>query len=204
MEQFSLLEARQSVDAWSQLTPEQRTKAGLASEALANKFDLDYHDIGLIMVKNDTGEHKPVVMLIAGNGLFKGNWNEIMFRTWLDTDYQLPYKANRGQYVVKVGGQKIDTRKGMTKEVYTAFIDSRRGIDLSLADSEELADRNGDAWTRTLLTGEFEEIDEHNAHFVPIGYVKNGAAYIGEQSLYKFGSPVTDDRMRFRPAIVIE
>ena len=55
-------------------------------------------------------------MLTSGNGIYRGSLDDIMDN----------HRANQSFYTMKVAGQTVDTRKGMTWEMYQAFINQAK------------------------------------------------------------------------------
>lgn len=143
-------------DELESLTPEQRERVQALQAALAEKFGLEPEAFGAVAVGKGE-QSRLVVMLTAGNGLYKGSWNAIMD------------KKSAKDFEIEVGGQKIDTRTAMTWEAYQAFVaDARaRGVEL-LPDSEPLSKRTGQPWSGTWLTG--EKPDGLNARYGYVGY----------------------------------
>ena len=170
-------------DAPTSLKPEQRKQAEAVIANMAEKFERPPEDFGVVMVENEAGEKRPVVMLTAGNGLYKGSWNTVMS------------DAQTEAFTIVVNGKQIDTRSAMTEDAYRAFIadEKARGIE-PLPDSSQLSNENGQPWTWTLLTGE-----QAHGFDAPVAYVRDGNARRSWGSRVRSGSLV-----RVRPAVVIE
>lgn len=93
----------------------------------------------------ESRERRTFVMLITGNGLYKGSYDNIMNNK----------KANKEAYMVEVDGKQIDTREAMTWDLYQAFINQAKADGVNpLPDSAALSKENGQPWTKTWLTGE--------------------------------------------------
>jgi hypothetical protein len=177
-----------------ELTPEQQEKATATAAALAERFDVSAEDFSVLRTSGEDGDTLTVVYT-AGNGIDLGDSDK-------DYDTARSWDAIFGEdaderFVVEVDGKAVDSRRGMTREVYDAFIQDARdkGID-PLPDSPQLSDQNGDIWTDTWLTG--EDADRRGA---PIAYV------LGDGDVHSGVNPrVRDARRehRFRPAVVIE
>lgn len=179
MEQLTAIETENRVDVWNLLSPEQRIKAGLAAEALVNKFKLDSQDVGIVMVESAAGEPKPVVMYTAAEGIYRGSWEQVVSK-----------KANK-DFMVKVGRQKVDTRQAMTFAVYDAFVEDAKS---------KGATPLPDSHTLTLLTG-------HNSGnfvmLIPTGVVADGLRG-DEATYYRIFKDDAGPAVCFRPAVVIE
>ncbi|MEK9196058.1 MAG: hypothetical protein AAB914_01685, partial [Patescibacteria group bacterium] len=99
---------------------------------------------GVVLV-GEGDRQKAVVMLTTGSGLYKGSYNTIMANE----------VSNNQAYTIEVDGQKIDTRKAMTGSVYQAFIEQaiKSGVDPLPDSPPALAEKSGQPWTETWLTG---------------------------------------------------
>lgn len=167
------------------INPEERERASGLQTAFAEKFSTDEReltpeDFGVVVVGE--GEARQVfVMLTTGNGLQHGSYNKIMGKR----------RANAAKYTVEVDGQKIDTRKVMTRDLYYAFITQAKA---PLPDSVALLIENSGYWTvATWLTGE-----------EPYGsYAQYGAVHDGDP-LHSWESRGCGWRhVGFRPAAVV-
>lgn len=173
-------------DVLAELSPEQRKQAKAVKAAMAEKFDLPLSEFGAVLVEGgDSSEQKTVIMLTAGNGLYRGSWNTVM------SDHQTE------DFTIEVDGKQIDTRPAMTEAVYRSFIDAEKALGSDpLPDSSQLSNENGNGqpWTRTLLTG--EQAGDFDA---PVADVNDGDA-----RRYRRGRGFASGSVRVRPAVVIE
>lgn len=178
------VEASDVIESSKRLTPEQQKKADGAVAAMAEKFGVAPEGFSILRTKADDGREGIVVALTSPNGLYKGSWNQIMD------------KKSDKDFVIEVDGQKVDTRKGMTRATYRAFITEAQAQSPNnpLPDSNPLSKENGEPWTATWLTG--EQAGVRNA---PCAGVNAGQGY--EYWYYR-----GNDRrgLRVRPAVVIE
>jgi hypothetical protein len=78
--------------------------------AIAAKFDLARQDLGTVLVADSAGGKQTAVFLNTANGVYRGQWVEIFA------------PGNDEKFLIDVGGTRFDTRDGMTKAVYEAFI----------------------------------------------------------------------------------
>lgn len=125
-----------------------------AVQALAEhyaEFGAKPEDFGLISYEDDEGKKVSAVMYTASKGLDLGV-NNRSYDSIMDND---------SAHKVKVGSQEVDTRRGMTKDLYYAFSDGVRRSDLAAVPDK---DNGADDWSITLLTG---EPADHN--MVPCG-----------------------------------
>lgn len=174
-----------------ELTPNLHEKADKTIEAMSAKFNIDSKDLTVLMIETKAGK-KPVVVYTAGNGIDLGDPKEQYDnkRSWKS----IFDKKNAVNFMVEVDGQQVDTRKGMTREVYDTMYNEAKANGQVLPDSQELAEQNDQPWTYTLLTGE-----EADRDFAPVADVRDGevAQYVSRRD---YDSHV----VRFRPAVVIE
>ncbi len=174
--------------------PEKLAKANKLISAMAEKFGVKEDDFSLLGVETETGNEQMVAAYTAPNGIDLGDpakdYDEK--RSW---DAIFDKKAKKS-FIFTVGGQEVDSRKGMTWATYQTFIANAkdRGID-PLPDSRQLADQNGQVWTDTWLTGE-PPADGEGAW---VAYVDGGRP---DRNWYWRGGG--DVVRRFRPAVVIE
>lgn len=138
----AMSEAPNNTDVLATLSPEQHERARALQSAMAEKFSTEQtpltpEDFGVVLA-GESGGQRAVVMLTTGNGLYKGSYNSIMS------------EESDEEFVVKVDGEKVDTRSAMTWEVYEAFIKQAiaSGID-PLPDSQSLSEQNDQPWTAT-------------------------------------------------------
>jgi len=165
-------------------SPEQRQQAEAVIAALAEKFERPAEDFGVVLVESVEGEPRAVVMLTAGNGIYKGSYNAVMAN------------KNTDDFMLEIDGRQVDTRTAMTWDVYQAFINGEkvRGTN-PLPDSPQLADQNNQPWTETWLTG--EPADDFNAY--------SGLVNLEGYPNYVWGPRnYADDTLRFRPAVMLE
>lgn len=155
----------ETADLFNTLTPEQQERATVLQSAMVERFStkeisLSPEDFGLVVVlgpkryydmrglepmPEESRERRTFVMLITGNGLYKGSYDNIMNNK----------KANKEAYMVEVDGKQIDTREAMTWDLYQAFINQAKADGVNpLPDSAALSKENGQPWTKTWLTGE--------------------------------------------------
>lgn len=98
----------ETTDLLTTLNPEQQERATGLQTVMVERFStketpLTPEDFGLVAV-GEGESRKVIVMLTAGNGLYRGSYDQIMNDK----------KANQAAYIVKFDGQKIDTRQAMT------------------------------------------------------------------------------------------
>lgn len=186
--------SEQSTDVFAMLTPEQQERATKLTGAMAEKFGVDEKDFSVLETKDGT----KAVAYTAGNGIDLGDPTKTVDkkRSW----NSIFDKKNAKNFMIEVDGKKVDTRAGMTSDVYDAMVDGAKARgDEFLPDSPQLSksDENGQPWTLTLMTGEPESADEINA---PIRDVS------GDGRVYGLWVYRVNDiaHVRFRPAVVIE
>ena len=181
---------------------ELEARVDAAKKALADQYKehdptITEADFSLVEVEGENGKVKRVVMLTREQGIDFGDSTEEFDpkRSW----NAITANANDERFEVTVNGTTSDTRKGMTKEVYRAFIKQKIAANEKLVaegkDPLPLPDSAGlQPWTDTWLTGE-----EAGGSLAPVGGVREGEA--GVVSLHR-----GDDYrvLRFRPAVVIE
>lgn len=176
-------ETAQTAESLGQLTPEQQKKVDGSIAAMAEKFGVKPEEFSVLRTTAEDGREGIVVAHTAPNGIYKGSWNKIMDK-----------KSNK-DFIVEVDGQQIDTRTGMTRSVYRAFIAEARanGVD-PLPDSSVLSKQNGEPWTATWLTG-----GQAGGLAAPRADVNEGRV---RERWFNRGNDY--QRVRLRPAVVIE
>ena len=186
--------SEQPVDVFDTLTPEQQERATKLTGAMAEKFGVDAKDFSVL----ETEDGIKAVAYTAGNGIDLGDPTKTVDkkRSW----NSIFDKKNAQNFMVEVDGKQVDTRTGMTSDVYDAMVDGAKARgDEFLPDSPQLSesDENDQPWTITLMTGEPERADEFRAPYRDVtedGHV-NG-------SWVNRDGDIGD--VRFRPAVVIE
>lgn len=170
------------------MTPEQQERVSKIQSAFAEHFSTDERkltteDFGVFSA-GDADDRKLVVTLTAINGLCHGSWHNVM-------DKNIKNAAN---YIVEIDGQKIDTREGMTWEVYQAFINNAKAVNVAtLPDSDILQGEDDVSWTATWLTGD-----------VSNGFSERyGDVHEGEPRRVWYDRRSDWSRVRFRPAAVV-
>ncbi|HEY5442479.1 MAG TPA: hypothetical protein VIJ68_02995, partial [Candidatus Saccharimonadales bacterium] len=168
--------------------------ASAAIVTMAEEFSLAPEDFGVLRISAHDGSERTVVAYTRGNGIDLGdpNENHDAQRSWnsiFDED-------SAGAFMIEVNGTSYDTRKGMTKAVYDAFIADAKafvadGLSTDpLPDSPQLAAANDEGYTVTWLTG--EEAHAKDAWF--------GCVNQGGQIDHVLKRHESDSRMfRFRP-----
>ncbi len=162
---------------------ETRARAKAARAAMADKFDVRPEDIELVAVVEDGKLHHLLVMLSTSNGLKRGSWDDIFGA------------REAGELAIEVGGLTLDSCTGMTWRAYRALVAqlADRGSH-PLPDSEDVAARNDQPWTCTLLTG--ERLDNNDR--APFAFVSQG------EPGRSWGGRDYTGGLRFRPAVVIQ
>lgn len=193
-------------DPFSLLGPEQHGRARVLVTAMAEKFGVSPDNFGVIQTE-DEGKPTFTVAYNGVNGIDRGSWEDIFS------------KQAKDEFIVRIGKDKYDTRKGMTQGVYRAMV--RQAVDsgTTLPDSGvsivELAGISAPMGSRgrgklltTLLTGElwksgsrvmqglFREKITY-AGEAQVGFVQYGQASIGKLS------GTNRDIVRFRPAVTL-
>lgn len=134
--------SEQTVDALFLLSPEQKERAEELTAAMAEKFSLDEADFSVLATETGSGEQQFTVAYTAGKGIHKGSCDKIMD------------PRSIRNFTVEIDGRHLDTRTGMTRDVYNAMIEQARSNGETLPDSRQLSDENGQPWTWTLRTSE--------------------------------------------------
>lgn len=171
-------------NALASLKPEQRQQAEAVITALAEKFERQPEDFGVVLVESEEGEPRVVVMLTAGNGIYKGSYNAVMAN------------KNTDDFMLEIDGRQVDTRPAITWDVYQAFINGEkvRGTN-PLPDSPQLADQNNQPWTETWLTGEPSDVFRaYSGRVLQVGLPDR--PWHGRGNAFAF--------RRVRPAVVLE
>lgn len=167
---------RELGDPWKQLNPEQQKRATELATAMARKFGLDRCGFSVIRTESNGGT-KFHVVYVENAGLYMGSWDHIL--------------SDNEQFLIEVGGQVIDTRDGMTKQVYAAFITGRKiNCRTPLPDSSEL-----EKWSWTWLTGEKAMAGQVDA---PVMYTDKGKVITGSARIN-----LADKFICFRPSVII-
>lgn len=178
---------------WALLSPERHETARKTMTAMAEKFNIDQADLALLKTEEEDGSSKFVVAYTAPNGIDLGDPEQVYDkkRSW----NSVMDNKNAKNFMIKVAGKQVDTRVGMTRAAYDAFIDNAKANNVDpLPDSDPLSEQNDQPWTWTLLTGERARADG----FVPVADVRGGQVY------QVWDRPDYDGRsVRVRPAVEI-
>lgn len=194
----------ESSEAFTKLSPEQQEKAGKLTIAMAEKFHVHEYDFCVIETTNEDKTSQFTVVYSAPVGLYSGSWVTTFKSTRID------------EFMIEVNGKSIDTRTGMTWDVYKAFIDHAKSKGMnSLPDSKNpLPDSRecpvdgslGKGRSCTWLTGEAtgstpQEMQAKGSRAYveqAIAVIDDNLQYIGRANLGQ------SDYTRFRPTAVIE
>lgn len=132
--QMGAIAAKDGVETLA--NPELERKVEAARQELAKKYG-EYgakpEDFNLVTTFERYGRTVHFVTYTAPNGLDLGNPEK-------DYDKERSYNSvmsdeNRQAHVVVIDGKECDTREGLTKDVYTAFIEAERKAGRELPDS---------------------------------------------------------------------
>ncbi len=168
--------------------PEQEHAAKLA-RAIAEKFHVDVLDFSLLSFTAETGETKHVVAYTARDGIDLGDPKQLNdpSRSW----NSVFSKENAREFYIEIDGLLVDTRCGMTRDVYDTMVETARQNGRTLPDS--LYIEHDEHWAMTLLTGE-QTVDP-----APVAFVHDSVIH------HNWYDPRDDRRsIRFRPAVVLE
>jgi len=184
--------AKPETSLFDQLTAEQQEKATKVIGVMAEQFGVSAEDFSVLRVSGENGDEQLVVAHTAGNGIDLGDpkkdydptrsWNSIFD------------KKNAKNFMIKIDGQTLDTRSGMTEATYRAFIAVAEARGEMLPDSRPLSKQNGEVWTATWLTG--EDADRGDA---VIARVVGGQVYV-----YWRHRGRGRRALRVRPAVVLQ
>jgi hypothetical protein len=182
------------------LTPEQRDYITGIEGAMAEKFGVDREEIGIVMEEElekwtDSRFTYPIIMYTGKYGLQRGSYEDIM-----DT-------AKTPDYTIDISGEGVDTRNGMTKNVYERFVlQTDPEDDGLLPDTEpdgyyeaEDGDPNAPVWPKTILTGE-----PCPTGMVKVGYDEESDDQPNFEEWDLSDSGNTDISLRFRPAVSLK
>ena len=126
-EETDQLNERQ-IDVTSLLSPEQKERAEKLTAAMAEKFGVDEADFSILTTETKYGAAQQfTVAYTARNGIYKGRWDKIMD------------KKSTEDFTVEIDGHKVDTRIGMTLDVYTAMVEQYKANGGLLPDSCQLS-----------------------------------------------------------------
>lgn len=187
-----VLEAEQEIEGesnpWLYLPMERHEVARQSRAAMAEKFGLPETDFSLVRVSQIDKPDKFVIVHSAPIGIDFGDPEKA-------DDEERSYNkiidgARAPEFIIEVNGQMLDTRTGMTRPMYEAFIQDAvsKGID-PLPDSQMLDGLR----VRTLLTGE-------EAHPVTTGAVFVDEGQVGWHSIYRTHALRA---LRVRPAVEV-
>lgn len=124
---------------------------------MAGKLGLDRRGFSVIRTESNEKMNFHVVY-VENSGIYMGSWDQVI--------------SGKGQFLIEVNGQEIDTRDGMTEQVYAAFITGRKiNGRTPLPDSSEL-----EKWSWTWLTGEQERAGRIDG---PVAYTEKDKVKTG-------------------------
>lgn len=132
----------QPTDVFDALSPEQQEQAIKLTAAMAEKFGVEVNDFSILETKNGI----KTVAYTAGNGIDLGDHPIKFFdkkRSW----NSIFDKKNSKNFMIKVDGKRVDTRTGMTWDVYDAMINAAK------ARGDELPDSPCSCLIKTTRTG---------------------------------------------------
>ncbi len=185
----------ESIDVFSLMTPEQQETATKLRGEMAKRFEklgVTEDTLQVVKTETETGE-TAFTLLHTGAGIDIGDQTK-------DYDLARSYKAamsedNDKLFVFEIDGKTYDARTGMTDAAYTAKYEYARENNMTLPDSQQMADETDDVRTWTMLTAEPLTADG----VVQLRYVYDGRVY------QDFTYPGNGDRdLRVCPAVVIE
>lgn len=113
-------ETKAAYDIFDELTSEQKERAATATTALAEKFSREKSDFTVVKSTNETGEDIFAVALTATERLDLGDTSKAADakRSWNN----ITAKDNDPRFIIKVGGQKIDTREAQNMQWLQAIV----------------------------------------------------------------------------------
>lgn len=144
-------------DPWKCLSGERLELAHETRDAMAKKFEIHPDHLTLIRVLNAAKpEDEFIIIHSAPGGMNFNDLNPSWCATYNNSLNSIIREDRADEFTIEVGGQKLDTRLGLTENAYKAFIEDAKRREVEPLPDSEMIKLNGEDWPRVriLLTAE--------------------------------------------------